>query len=233
VLEPAAGSGHFLSAVPVNVPAFGIEIDPERAEQARVATGRPIITGDFRTVEIPGQPSAIISNPPFSLVAAFLDRAYSILPDGGIAGFLMPTHLLSYSRTVTDYAERWSITVDAIPRDIFRAVVHFPISFAVFSKDRLRRLVGLSGFAEAADVRNMDGRFRAILNRSVSPQLWRDVVMEALRILGGQASLAEIYAIVQGSRRCLTRFWREKVRQTLARYCERVQTGVYRLPHAA
>jgi transcriptional regulator GlxA family with amidase domain len=57
--------------------------------------------------------------------------------------------------------------------------------------------------------------------------------MEALRILGGQASLAEIYAIVQGSRRCLARFWREKVRQTLARYCERVRTGVYRLPHAA
>ena len=167
VLEPAAGNGHFLSAVPADVPAFGIEIDVERAAQARIATGRPIIAGDFRTVQISCRPTAVISNPPFSLVAAFLDRAYAILPEGGIAGFLMPTHLLSYSRTVCEYAERWSITVDAIPRDIFRPVMHFPISFAVFSKDRLRRLVGLSGFAEAADVRNMDSRFRAILNRAV------------------------------------------------------------------
>lgn len=87
-----------------------------------------------------------------------------------------------------------------IPRDVFKPVVHFPLVFAVFSKDRRRMLVGLNGFAEAADVRDMDERFRAIVNREVAPRLWREVVHEALRILGGTASLAEIYAVVQDAR---------------------------------
>lgn len=46
------------------VQAIGIEIDPSLAEQAAQNTGRRIICGDFRTVEIDFNPNIILGNPP-------------------------------------------------------------------------------------------------------------------------------------------------------------------------
>lgn len=52
VCDPSAGPGRFLQAIPDDVYALGVELDPELAEQARELTGRTIITGDFRDAKI-------------------------------------------------------------------------------------------------------------------------------------------------------------------------------------
>ncbi|HVT35101.1 MAG TPA: hypothetical protein VHE37_05940, partial [Nevskiaceae bacterium] len=51
VLEPSCGDGAFLAAIPSHIPAVGVEIDPVMAQRAR-ATGREVISGDFRTVPL-------------------------------------------------------------------------------------------------------------------------------------------------------------------------------------
>lgn len=57
VLEPSAGDGRFLMAVPDHVPAFGVEIDPALAPIAARNSGRQVIQGDFlRLICRYGQP---------------------------------------------------------------------------------------------------------------------------------------------------------------------------------
>ena len=51
VCDPTCGPGRFLQAVPGHVQAFGVELDPALAEQARALTGRPVVQGDVRTVD--------------------------------------------------------------------------------------------------------------------------------------------------------------------------------------
>ncbi len=233
VIEPAAGQGHFLSVIPQHIAALGIELSPERAAIARANTGRNVIVGDFLTIPLEVKPNAIISNPPFSMVRAFLARAEKLLVDGGACGFLMPTHLLSYSRAVAKLSDQWSIQTELIPRDVFEEETKFSVCFSVFTKDRKRGLIGLAGFLEAADVKNLDPRFSRILRRETAPKLWRDVVTEALRILGGKASLGQIYRLIQGYGESRSHHWKEKIRQTCQLYCTRVDSGVYALPETA
>jgi adenine-specific DNA-methyltransferase len=64
VLEPSCGDGRFLLALPDEVNAVGVEIDP-CWPSARELTGRPVITGDFLTADIPGPITHVIGNPPF------------------------------------------------------------------------------------------------------------------------------------------------------------------------
>ena len=87
VAEPACGSGSFLAALPSSVPAFGVEIDPDLVPLAKAKTGRDIICGDFRTVELPGTPTAMVGNPPFksAVFVGMMDRAHQLLPEGGKA----------------------------------------------------------------------------------------------------------------------------------------------------
>lgn len=219
VLEPSCGRGAFLKAIPVTIPAAGVEIDPAEAAIAKRETGREVIVGDFRTVELDIRPTAIIGNPPFraKLFDGFLDRAYELLPAGGQAGFILPNYMFQTARRVTRYFERWSIKQEMLPRHAFSNRMQTPLIFALFSKSSERVLVGFALYVEHADVMTLDDEYREALQTSTG-SAWRTVCRIALERLGGQADLAEIYRELERNRPTKNPFWRDKIRQTLRAY---------------
>ena len=236
VLEPACGPGGFLQAIPAFVPATGIEIDGAVARRARENTGRPVIEGDFSAVTLDFQPTAIIGNPPFNmkLIDRFLDRAHDLLPEGGRVGFILPCYAFQTAGRVAEYAERWSLFQEMLPRNIYQGL-SLPLLFALFSKDRRRSMVGFALYREAADALALPQPYRAAMGATEGP-VWRTVVETALSRLGGEADVPGLYAEIEGARPTKTQFWREKVRQTLRRYTDRfvaVGQGRYRLQRDA
>lgn len=235
VLEPSCGTGSFLLALPDTVPATGVELDPALAAIARESTGRRVITGDFRTASLDVQPTAIIGNPPFKVdvIERFLLRAHELLPAGGQAGFILPAYTFQTAATVMRLAGRWSITQEAMPRNVFPRI-SVPLLFALFTKDERRTLVGFALYQEAYDALRLQQQYREAI--SAGPGIWRRLCQLALRRLGGEAPLPEIYAELQGRHPGAGQFWREKVRQTLRHYADTfavVRDGRYRLREAA
>jgi predicted RNA methylase len=226
VLEPSCGEGRFLDALPQHVGAIGVEIDEEVAARARRLTGREIIVGDFRTVEIPGPVTHVIGNPPFdaAIVHAFLRRAYELLPRDGVAGFLLPAYVLQTSSKVLAMNERWSISQELMPRNIFPRL-HLPLVFAKFRKDAARTLVGFFLYREAADVAALPKGVRdALTERPASGSVWRRAVRAAFTRIGKTtARLEALYAAVE--RPSENQYWREKVRQVLQTYPEFRRAG--------
>jgi site-specific DNA-methyltransferase (adenine-specific) len=220
VLEPSCGDGRFLQALPAEVHAIGVEIDPVMAERARQATGRTIITGDFCTVEIPGPVTHVVGNPPFdaATIHAFLGRAHGLLEHGGTCGLLLPAYVLQTSSKVMALNRHWSIEQELMPRNIFPRL-KLPLVFAMFRKDRMRKLVGFFLYREAADVAAMPKEMREALRQPASGSVWRQAVRAAFARVGSmRASLADLYAAVE--RPTQNAYWREKVRQTLQVYPE-------------
>lgn len=231
VLEPCCGDGALLQAIPSHVPAIGCEIDSEMAERARVRTGRRVLTGDFRTISLDVQPTVVIGNPPFrlKLIEQFLDRIYTLLPEGGRAGFILPCYALQTASTITQLADRWSIAQEMIPRNMFPGLSK-PLLFAIFSKEIKRTLVGFAFYHETESVLGMSAHTREILSHgSTRSSIWKEAVEEALKELGGEAALSDVYSAVSGRRPSRTRFWKEKVRQTLNRYFFRIGGARYSL----
>lgn len=225
VVEPSCGPGAFLEAIPQDIPAIGIEIDAQIAHTARIQTGREIITGDFCTVPLNFQPTVILGNPPFNLniIDRFLDRAHTLLPDGGRVGFILPAYAFQTAARVVDYSNRWSLLQEMIPRNIYPGL-SLPLTFALFSKDRRRLMVGFALYAETADTQQLPKDFREILASS-GGSVWVRVIEAALQQLGGAASLSEIYRVVEGQRPTQTKFWREQIRKVIRQSCRFVQTG--------
>lgn len=221
VLEPSCGLGAFLQAIPFGVRAMGVEIDPIIAAQARSNTGRQVITGDFRFIELPENPTAIIGNPPFraDLIDSFLNRSYRILPEGARAGFILPTYLFQTAGRVCKYADRWSLSIELLPRNAFSTRMRTPLLFALFEKNAARTLVGFVLYRECADLHQMSPPYRELLS-SCSGSIWKAVCELALRHLGGSASLKQIYQELERNRPTRTNWWREKIRQTLRLYDE-------------
>lgn len=220
VIEPSCGTGAFLNAVPRDVPAIGVEIDPALAQLARAQTGREIITGDFLLTPLP-RATAVIGNPPFiaSVVDGFLHRAFELLHEGGRAGFILPVYLFQTAGRVSRYADRWSISQELLPRNAFHTRMQTPLLFAIFSKDRQRKLIGFGLYREAADVLMLSKKYRTELEKS-SGSVWKTVCRIALDACGGRASLTEIYSELERNRPTRTQFWREKIRQTLRHYSD-------------
>lgn len=231
VIEPSCGAGAFLRAIPEQVPALGVEIDPALAVQARCSSGRPVIVGDFRMVDLPVHATAIIGNPPFQsrTIGDFLDRAWSLLPDEGRVGFVLPAFVLQTASSVEAMAKRWAIRQDMLPRNLFPRLSH-PLCFAVFTRGRARGLVGFALYHELAAVNRLQERYRALLGEGEG-SVWAAVTRAALEALGGEADLQRIYREIEGHRPTTNRFWQAKVRQTLQRIAERVGAGVWRLPN--
>lgn len=221
ILEPACGPGAFLAAVPQHVPAIGVEIDALVAEQARQNTGRTVLTGDFSSISLDIQPTAILGNPPFNMrvIDKFLDRAHRLLPDGGRCGFILPAYAFQTAARVAGYAERWSLMQEMIPRNIYPGL-SLPLVFAIFSKDRRRTMLGFALYRELADIQSLTQSYRDILAAGAGP-VWLLVVEEALRRLGGEADVQTLYAEIEGKRPTKTQFWKEQVRRTLRRYGNR------------
>lgn len=225
VLEPSCGDGRFLQVLPDEVNAIGVEIDPVLAERARLATGRPIITGDFLTADIPGPVTHVIGNPPFEarLIHGFLDRAHGLLEDGGSCGFLLPAYVLQTSSRVMSMNRRWSISQELMPRNIFPRL-RLPLVFAMFRKDRVRSLVGFFLYREAADVAAMPKDVQLALQQPAKGSVWRRAVRAAFERAGTtSATLDSLYAVIE--RPSENRFWREKVRQVLQTYPEFRRAG--------
>lgn len=220
VLDPSCGDGSMLAAVSSDIAAIGVELDPEVAELARLNTGREIITGSFTEVEIPCEISHIIGNPPFKVgtIESFLNRAHTLLPEGGQAGLILPAFFYQTAGRVVKYSRQWSIQVEMIPRNLYPGLKH-PLVFSMLTKDQKRILVGLSFYAETASQKSLKAIYREFIEKS-GGSAWLSVCKLALQRLGGSAALVDIYREIEGVKPTESQFWREKVRQTLRRYSD-------------
>lgn len=223
VIEPSCGQGAFLRALPANVPAIGVEIDPALAAVAIATTGRKVIVGDFTTAELP-KATAIIGNPPFRIpvVEAFLARAFELLPNDGRVGFILPAYTFQTTSTTLRMADRWHIEQSAIPREFFPGI-SMPVCFARFTKGR-RGLIGFALYHEAGAVSALQRRYRSLLAQGET-SAWAAVTRAALEQLGGRASLPQLYREIEGARPTRNRFWQAKVRQQVQRLGVRVGRG--------
>lgn len=95
------------------------------------------------------------------------------------------------------------------------------VAYGTRDADILRRCALPGVFLSLADVRE-----RAV-------RTWRTAVVEAIAELGGQATLADMYAVIEGRRPTSNQFWRAKVRQQAGQHTLRVGPSTYRLKHAA
>lgn len=232
VIEPSCGTGAFLRALPDFVPAIGVEIDPELAEVAK-RTGRKVIVGDFRMVDLPLRATAIVGNPPFQkkLIDAFLDRAWHLLEDEGRVGFILPSFTFQTASTIAKLNEHWSIRQDMLPRNLFGRL-NYPVCFAVLTKGTTRGLVGFALYHEVVAVNRLQARYKALLEQG-ERSVWAAVVRAALEALGGKSDLSALYREIEGHRPTTNKFWREKVRQQLQLIAVRVAEGIWALPAEA
>jgi site-specific DNA-methyltransferase (adenine-specific) len=229
VLEPSCGPGAFLKAIPEDVPALGVEIDPMLARIAREQTGRQVITGDFTQVNLPEGITAIVGNPPFDLdlFERFLSRSNRLLPDLSSASFLLPAYFFNTFGRVNAWREHWSMKVHIIPRGLFPGIT-CPLTFCAFTKDGRRDMVGFALYAELGAVRNLSERAQKVLESGrPHKSVWRALVEDTLQSLGGRATLDQIYRIIEPRRPSSTAFWREKIRQQLQQHFVHCGRGEY------
>lgn len=215
VVESSCGPGSFLMALPDNVPAMGVELDPRTAEIARINTNRLIVTGDFSTVPMLKQPTVIIGNPPFNLsvIDKFLMRAAEILPEEGQVGWILPTYAFQTADRVTRYMDVWGLEQEMIPRNIYPGL-SLPLLFAKFTKSKRRTLIGFAMYQETADMLSLKKQYREIIN-GVGKSVWKATIAKALIALGGTASLEEICREIEGKKPTKTKWWREQIRKVL------------------
>lgn len=229
VLEPSCGIGRFLNALPQGVRAIGVEIDPRLADIARETSRSEIITGDFRTVDLPVDTvDAIIGNPPFQMdvLDGMLNRARTLLNDGSSMTLILPAFSFQTTSRVIRWNRDWSISQDMLPRTIFPGI-RLPLVLARFTKDPAPRLSGFLLYHETREIEEMPSVYRKALNEGRSG--WKAVVEEALKHLGGEATVAEVYAEIAPRRPTNTQHWREKVRQQLGTHFVRTDKATYRL----
>lgn len=234
VIEPACGRGPFLKSVPDMAEAIGVEIDPLLAATARTNTGRQIICGDFsdESLEIPFA-SAIVGNPPFKmgLVDKFLKRSYSLLPEEGRAGFILPAYALQTPRRLIRWQKHWSVSQTLLPRTLFPRA-RLPLLFVLFEKGcGPRLLVGFTLYHEQNEIHGMPNWIkRLLINGEPQRKTWRVVVDVALRKIGGRGKLSEIYSAMKDDRPSENKWWKDKVRQVLQLHFVNVGPGEWALP---
>lgn len=226
VLEPTCGEGRFLAAIPDNVAALGVEIDPVLARRARAQTGRPVITGDFLDIDVPDRPTVVLGNPPFrtKLIEQILDKVHDLLVADGRVGFVLPAFFFQTAGRVVRYSEQWSMKQNCLPRNMYHGLKH-PLVFAEFVKDQRRVLVGFSLFHELAFLQGLPAQVRDAVD--AGPLTWPAVVRAALGEHGGEASLAQIYEYVAQRRPTANPAWREQVRKVCQLHARRTSRGRY------
>lgn len=231
VIEPGCGTGRWMRVLARLFPwtrVLGVEIDARLAEHARNA-GCEVVVGDYGTVPLPA-PTAIVGNWPFGIKTfeRFLERSHRLLPQEGRCGVLTSVHSFQTSSRVLRYAEHWSIETELLPRDMFPNI-ESGLVFAMFRKERRRRLIGLGLYDETGAARALLAPYRAVTDEQ--PTTWRAAVESALERLGGCATLELIYA--ETTKPTGNQWWKEKIRQVLQRYAVRLDDGVWGLPSLA
>ena len=233
VIEPSCGAGAWLHAVPDDVEAIGYEIDPVVAAIAAADTGREIRVGDFTTMPIDGEPAALVGNPPFGAepISRFIRRSYDWMTPASEAGFILPTHSVSFARTTLEVMRGLEVETFVLPRDLYPRL-SFPLMFAKLKKSKVTRLVGFLLFDEAVAIRGVRAEYRRIVAAGRRPA-WREVLRLALEACGGEATLERIYDIIEDVRPTPNKWWRDTIRREAGTHFERVSEGVFRLPRAA
>lgn len=227
VIEPSCGIGRFLDVLPKRYRNIGIELDHELAGRA-IAAGHEVVIGDYRTCDLPvDRADAVIGNPPFDLdvFEGFLDRSHPLLDDGGQVVMLLPAYFFQTAANVVRWNERWSLTQEMMPRNVFRGLSK-PLMLARFTRDPKPSLSGLILYHEAAAVQDIPSAYRVALEEGRSG--WQAAVEAAIGNLGGKADLQAIYREIEPRRPTRTQFWKEKVRQTLQRRFEKDGHGAWR-----
>jgi len=228
VIEPSCGTGRFLEALPRETTVIGVEIDPRLAAMAR-KTGRTVVEGDFRTVELPqiGY-TAAIGNPPFDLdvFEGMLTRMHGLLVEDAPFVAILPSYMFQTSTRVMRWNERWSLAQTMIPRTIFKGI-SLPLVLATFTKNAHRRLIGFSFYAQSREVEEMPKDYASRLRTERNG--WRSVVGEALRILGGTGTVEQIYREVGPRRPTATEHWKAQVRKQLQQNFTKVGAARYAL----
>lgn len=227
VVEPSCGIGRFLAALPVGLKGLGVEIDPVLADRARRETGAQVVTGDFRSVELPfDRCDAIIGNPPFRLDVfdGMLERSRHLLDDGSPVIMILPAFAFQTSSRVSRYNRHWSIHQDMLPRTLFPGI-RLPLILARFTKDPKPTLSGFLLYQESREVEEMPEVYRRALAEGRSG--WRAVVEAALLRIGGTGTVAQVCAEIAPRRPTATEHWRAKVRQQLGTHFERRGDALY------
>ena len=128
VVEPSAGSGSFLRALPDHTIAYDIE--PE---------AHGILTADWLKVQRRGDGGILVGNPPFgkrsSLAKAFIKHGISLGFD--TIAFILPDTFRKFS-TQKIFPAEWRLVVESgLPHDVFQHVkgdVGIPCVFQVWTK---------------------------------------------------------------------------------------------------
>lgn len=229
VVEPSCGDGRFLMAIPHQIDAYGVEIDPAVAAVAARNSGREVIVADFIHANLPRRPTVVIGNPPFSIdtVNAMLARCHEDMDYGGRIGFILPVSIFQTANTVISYQRKWSIAQDLIPRNLFDRL-RMPLMFARFKKEKQTTSVGLFLYAETQAIESMQKEMRRLmLGNNSTATCWRDIVALALKACGGTATLAQLYICIEGNRPTPNPWWKEKIRQVAGRHFKRIGPGEY------
>lgn len=237
VIEPSCGRGAFLKAIPEHVEAVGVEIDKTLAAEARENTGRQVVWGDYRSVEVPTSDlaSVIVGNPPYNLklFEHFLAASMGRLRKGGRCGFLLSSHMLQTPSTVLRWAETWGLAQHIVPRTLFPRAIR-PLVFVTFDSAKPQQFSGFALYREAHDVNQMLKPAKVILvHGEKNHTCWSALVTWALQKLGGQATLRDIYETIAPVRPSDNPWWQEKIRQNLQRYHRPLARGVWCLKEAA
>ena len=104
-----------------------------------------------------------------------------------------------------------------------------PICFARFTRDQERFLVGLALYQEDLAVSRLHREIRECMASAGKGSVWLRLVTKCLELLDGEATLDQVYNLVEGNRPTDNPFWREKVRQVLGQNFTRVDRGIYSL----
>lgn len=216
VLEPTCGDGRMLQAIPPSVPAFGVELDPDLAEQARQRTARLVLTGDVLKLDLQREFNIVFGNLPFraSFMDSLLDRIADEVDDGCRCGLIVPAYYMQTPSRVLRWNRLWTISAELLPRTLWPRLMR-PIIFALFTKDPIPKLNGLRLYIEADAVSRLPQKYRDMM--ITGRGLWVQVVEGTVKDLGGEAHLQDIYNVVERRRPTPNQWWREKVRQTLQR----------------
>jgi len=231
VIDAGTGRGAFLKAVPAETPALGVEVDAVLAEEARLNTGRQVITGDFCSVELP-QATVVLGNPPFSfgVLEKFLTRAGELLPESGRCGFLLPAYVVQTPSRVLRWHQTWSIQTWMLPRTLFPGS-RLPLIWVMLTKEERRRLVGFLLYDETQGIAGLKGWARDVLVHGEPAQpTWKSVVAAALQRLGGRARLEDIYQVMERMRPTANAWWKEQVRKVLHHHFQSVARGEWAIP---
>jgi site-specific DNA-methyltransferase (adenine-specific) len=219
VIEPSCGPGPFLKALPANIPALGIEIDPALAEYARQNTGKEIICSDFLSAEISRQPTHFLGNPPFEadLFEKFLTRMHSLLPKNGRCGFIIPAYFTQTSNRFLRWNEQWGMQQYSVPRELFEGL-SIPIQFCLFEKAKARSSIGFKLYHQSNDIRKLTKNARVLLTTGKkNTPVWDAVLEYCFEQVGGEATLEELYRVAAPRVPLTNNTPKEKIRQTLAR----------------